>query len=267
MFLSWWAAALAGAAAFNDDERPYAVELNAELGFLAPLSHRIQFGSDGDELNYVKDGGQDNLFPTFRPTAALRWKRQTFTLLWQPLDLRSTVTLDETLQVDGVVFPANTPLDLRYGFSFWRASWGFRAVDRDDLEVAFGLGLQIRNATIEFTSSDGELSEQNRDIGPVPLLELEIRKAWSDGGRLEAEIDGFYAPIKYLNGRDNDVVGAIADVQLRAGLDLADPTTLLLGVRYLGGGGQGTGTPDGTGDGYVENWLHFLTVSVIARVR
>ena len=64
-----------------------------------------------------------------------------------------------------------------------------------------------------------------------------------------------------------DVVGAIADIQLRAGLELAKPTTMLVGVRYLGGGGQGTGTPDGTGAGYTENWLHFLIVSVVARVR
>lgn len=262
-----FAPADAGSLALNDPDRRYAVELAAEIGFLAPLAHRIQFGSEGDELDYVADGGQDNLFPFVRPTAALRWRRQTFTLLWQPLDLRSTTTLPEPLRVDDVTFPAGRPIDLRYGFSFWRLSWAHRAVDRDDLELSLGLGLQIRNATIEFTSADGALSEINRDIGPVPLLELEIRKAWDDGGRLEVEADGFYAPIKYLNGRDTDVEGAIADVQLRAGLEVADPTTLLVGVRYLGGGGSGTGTPDGTGDGYVDNWLHFLSVTLIARLR
>ena len=267
MRVGWWSAARAGAVELNDDERPYAVELTAELGFLAPLAHRIQFGTEGTSFDYVRDGGQDNLFPFFRPTAALRWRRQTFTLLWQPLDLRTTATLDDELRVDEVTFPAGRPIDLRYGFSFWRASWGYRAIGRDDLELSLGLGLQIRNAAIEFTSVDGAASVENRDIGPVPLLELELRKAWDDGFRLEAEVDGFYAPIKYLNGRDNDVVGAIADIQLRAGLDLADPTTLLLGVRYLGGGSEGTGPADEKSDGYTENWLHFLTVSVIARVR
>jgi hypothetical protein len=259
--------ALAGTLSLNDPARPYAVELTAEVGFLAPIAHTIQFGSEGDELDYVKDGGQDNLFPAFRPAAALRWRRQTFTLLWQPLDLRSTVTLPTDLRVDDITFPANRPIDLRYGFSFWRLSWGHRLVNRGDLELSIGLGLQIRNATIGFTSVDGTLSEVNRDIGPVPLLEFEIRKAWSDGGRLEAEADGFWAPVKYLNGRDVDVEGAILDAQLRAGLALGEPTTMLVGVRYLGGGGQGTGTPDGTGDGYTANWLHFVIVSVIARVR
>jgi hypothetical protein len=251
----------------NDPARAYAVELNAEVGFLAPLAHRVQFGTDGDRLDYVADGGQDNLFPLFRPTAALRWRRQTFTALWQPLDLNTTVVLDRPLRVDALTFPADRPIDLRYGFSFWRLSWGHRAVDREDLEVTLGLGLQIRNATIGFTSVDGSLSETNRDIGPVPLLELELRRRFDDGAFLEAEIDGFYAPIKYLNGRGVDVEGAIADIQLRAGLELAPPTSAWLGLRYLGGGASGTGTPDGTGDGYTENWLHFLTLTLGFRLR
>lgn len=250
-----------------DGGRAYGIELNAELGFLAPLSHTIQLSRGGDVLDYVKDGGQNNLFPLVRPTAAVRWRRQTFTLLWQPLDLNTTVTLDEPLTVNATTFPAGRPLDLRYGFSFWRLSWGDRVVVRDHAELTLGLGLQIRNATIGFASVDGALGEFNRDIGPVPLLELEVRRWFDDGVFVEAEFDGFYAPIKYLNGRGVDVEGAIADFQVRGGLALADPASVWLGLRYLGGGASGTGTPEGTGDGYVANWLHFLTLTVGARLR
>jgi hypothetical protein len=267
MWLALVPFALADAPALNDPARAYAVELDAEVGFLAPVAHEVQFSQRGDTLDYVRDGGQNNLFPLVRPTAALRWRRQTFTLLWQPLDLRSTVTLDEPLRVNATTFAAGRPIDLRYGFSFWRGSWGHRVLVRDHTELTLGLGLQIRNATIGFTSVDGSQSEFNRDIGPVPLLELEVRHRFDDGAFLEAEIDGFYAPIKYLNGRDVDVVGAIADVQLRAGVALADPTSAWVGLRYLGGGASGTGTPEGTGDGYVANWLHFLTLTVGLRVR
>lgn len=251
----------------NDPERGYAVELTAELGFLAPMSHKIQFGSDGDYLNYVKDGGQDNLFPFFRPTAAFHYKKSVFTALWQPLTLDSTVVLEDDLRVDDLTFAAGSPIDLKYGFSFWRMSWGHRVMDRDNAEITLGLGLQIRNATIGFTQSDGTLSEFNRDIGPVPLLEFEWRRQWDDGFFFETEIDGFYAPIKYLNGGDVDIIGAIADIQVRAGIDLADPTTAFLGLRYIGGGAEGTGTPDGTGNGFTRNWLHFATLSLGFRVR
>ena len=253
--------------ALNAEDQPYELELNAEVGFLAPVSHTIQFGSQGDTLDYISEGGQDNLFPFVRPTATLHWRRQAFTLLWQPLDLRSTVVLDRDLRVDDLTFPEGQPIDLRYGFSFWRASWGHRVIDRERAQLALGLGLQIRNATIGFTSTDGTLSEFNRDIGPVPLLELEWRRQMESGVFYEAEVDGFYAPIKYLNGRDVDVIGAIADIQFRAGLPLADPLSAFAGLRYIGGGASGTGTPDGTGDGYTANWLHFLTVTLGVRVR
>ncbi len=260
-------AALAGSV-LNDPQTAHTFELNAELGLLAPVSNTIKFGSDGTLLDYVADGGQDNLFPFVRPTAAVEYKRARFTALWQPLDLRSTVVLDNALRVDGVAFPAGRPLDLRYGFSFWRLSWGQEVLNRDSASLKLGLGLQVRNATIGFTSVDGSLSETNRDIGPVPLLELEYRYTFDQGGYIDAEVDGFYAPIKYLNGRGVDVVGAIADIQLRAGLPMA-PTgaSTFVGLRYLGGGASGTGTPDGAGDGYTENWLHFLTLSLGARLR
>jgi hypothetical protein len=264
LFLS---AALAGEFQLNDPTRSYEVELAGELGFLAPLAHRVQFSKRGSTLNYVKDGGQDNLFPLFRPTATLRTGREAFTLLWQPLDLNTTATLKRDLRVDDRVFGAGDPIDLRYGFSFWRFSWGHRVVEEDDRELSLGLGLQVRNATIGFTSSDGRMSVVKRDIGPVPLLELEWRRHYDNGGFVEAEVDGFYAPIKYLNGRGVDVEGAIADIQLRSGVALSPPIETFVGLRYLGGGASGTGTPDGSGDGYTENWLHFLTVTVGARLR
>jgi hypothetical protein len=253
---------LALAAPLNDPANPVQVDLTAELGFLAPVAHRVQFGMEGTRFDYVADGGQDNLFAFVRPTLGIEWKRQRFVLLYQPLDLRTTVSLADPLQVNRTVFPAGRPIDLRYGFSFWRASWSHDLSPRDDLRIGVGLGLQIRNATITFEATDGSAFEANRDIGPVPLLELEIAKQWDDGFFFESEIDGFYAPIRYLNGGDVDVEGAIADIQVRGGFALSDPVDAFAGVRYIGGGGSGTGDPDGNSDGFVDNWLHFVTVTV-----
>lgn len=264
------AGAFAGDAGFqlNDPDKEVQLELVAEAGALAPLYHTLQFSSYGDKLDYIEEGGQDNLFPFVRPTARLHWRRQTFSLIWQPLELNSTVVLDRDLQIDDVLFEAGTPIDMRYGFPFFRLSWGHRVTKGENFDVTIGLGAQIRNATIGFTAVDGSRSETNRDIGLVPLLELELAGRFDSGLFLEYELDGFYAPIRYLNGRgDVDVIGAIIDTQLRAGYQLADPIEAFLGLRWIGGGGSGTGTPDGTGDGYTDNWLHFFVISVGARVR
>ncbi len=126
------------------------------------------------------------------------------------------------------------------------------------------LSLQVRDATIEFESTDGTRFRSNRNVGPVPILKARWRRGLGGGWWAGAEADGFYAPISYINGSDNEVVGAIADISLRGGLRLTSGVEWFLNVRYLGGGAVGTSdrAPTEPGDGYVRNWLHFLTVSL-----
>ena len=72
-----------------------------------------------------------------------------------------------------------------------------------------------------------------------------------------------YAPVKYINGSDSDVVGAIIDFSLRYGIPLDQHKDLFFNIRWIGGGAQGTSSDDdGPGDGYTENWLNFISFSL-----
>jgi len=248
----------------NQEGSSYDLGLALELGTVAPLSHTIQFGKDGTPIDYVGEGGQDNLFFFSRLSADLDWgDRNSVVLLYQPLDLRTQAVFDEDKVIDEGVFAAGTPVDLRYGFDFYRVSW-LRDLSADpDKEVALGLSLQIRNAAIEFTSVDGSLRRVNHDIGPVPILKLRTRQPLGDSAWWGVEADGFYAPIKYMNGSNTDVVGAILDASVRAGVPLDNGGEAFLNLRYLGGGGEGTSkNHEGPGDGYVSNWLHVASLSL-----
>ena len=76
-------------------------------------------------------------------------------------------------------------------------------------------------------------------------------------------MDGIYAPIKYINGSDSDVEGAIIDLSLRCGVELDDGKDLFMNLRWIGGGAEGTGSDnDGPGDGFTSNWLNFLSFSM-----
>lgn len=236
----------------------------AELGFLAVLDHKIQFSNSGTYIDYRREGAQDNLFPVSRLSLELEIKeRHTITLLYQPLRLESTALLTRDLTIDELTFPAGTSVNFLYNFPFFRASYMKELMPNNDkFDFAFGASLQIRNATINFESTDGSLFRANRDIGPVPVLKFRTRYRPSEITYTEIEADGFYAPISYLNGSDNEVVGAILDFSLRQGLKLNDEVGVFLNARYLGGGAVGTSEDEiGPGDGYVRNWLHFLTVS------
>lgn len=235
----------------------------AEFGFLSVLSHQIQLSKTGTNFDYVEDGGQDVLFPATRFSAEMDiGKRNTFILLYQPLRLETQNLLEHDLIVDNLTFPDSTGIKCLYDFPFYRASYLRELLsENSSYKLAIGLTLQIRNATISFESADGTRYRTNRNVGLVPALKVRGYKNFSERYFIGLEADGIYAPVSYLNGSDNEVVGAILDANVRAGANIRQGT-LFVNARYLGGGATGTSTNDiWPGDGYVKNWLHFLIIS------
>lgn len=240
---------------------PPDVRTRAELGFLDVLSHKIQFGTDGTYIDYVKEGGQDVLFGFARLSLDLFFGRHSVTLLYQPLSLDTQVTLTRDLVIDDETFAAGTVADFKYGFPFYRVSYMYDVARSQNTWVALGGSLQLRNATIVFTSVDGAQRRLERNVGPVPILKARVGKRFDDFF-VETEVDGFYAPIKYINGDNNDVVGAIVDWSLRAGWIVDDKYEVFANGRWLGGGAEGTSDQTEFGDGFTRNWLHFATVTM-----
>lgn len=245
-------------------EDEFGIRATAELGFLGVLSHTIRLGRDGTEIDYITDGEQSNLYLFLRLSAELDiWRQHHIIFLYQPLDITTQQVLARDLRIDGLDFPQGTPVRFRYGFPFYRFSWDFDVLDDPREQLRFGLGLQIRDATIEFESLDGTLYRNRANVGPVPLLRVAGRFPIVDDFFFAFEADGLYAPISVLNGSDNEVQGAILDASIRVGWRFFEHVEGFLNVRYLAGGASGSGSPTPTSpDGDQANWLHFLTVSL-----
>jgi|LNFM01.1.fsa_nt_gb hypothetical protein len=253
----------------NPSSRFWAVRASVELGTIAVLSHTIQFGRNGSTIDYVREGGQNNLALFARLSAELELgHHHNFVFLYQPIDLRTQARLSRDVTVNNIVFPRDSSLDLRYGFDFYRASYAYDFFADPRQELSVGLSFQIRNASISFTSTDGAQRTINNDIGLVPALKVRGRYTLRSGTFFGFEVDGIYATIPGLNGSDIPFEGAIIDGSLRAGLRLFGPTEVFLNLRYLGGGARGTErAPDPPGDGYTNNWLHTLAISIGANIR
>jgi len=267
VLLSWFAPASGFAQESDSDgssDSPVDVSIQGELGFLDVVSHRVQFSRDGTEIDYVDEGGQDVLFNFQRISADFEFgDRHHAILLYQPLSIETQVRIDRDWTVDGLTFPEGTAVNTRYKFPFYRASYLYDLAPSERREIGVGGSLQLRNATIAFTSADGSLRRSNRNVGPVPVLKFRTHLPLGGDYWFEGEADGFYAPVSYLNGDDNDVVGAILDASLRAGRELTPRVDGFVNVRYLGGGSQGQNDDEtGPGDGYTRNWLHFAVVSL-----
>lgn len=238
------------------------LDLHAELGSLWVAYHTVKLDTDGTRADFIDDLGQENLVPFVRASADLHLGNHIITLLYQPLEIVAARTLARDLTFDDQVFPAGAAVRSTYAFSFARASYMYDFAEGRD-ELAFGASLQLRNAIIELEQLDGPAFRSRRDIGPVPVLKLRWRQALGERAFAGVELDGFYAPIKYINGGDTDVEGAIIDASVRAGMTLRKDTEAFLNLRWLGGGASGGGDDDDNpGDNYNENWLTFFSLSL-----
>ncbi len=80
---------------------------SVELGFLDVYSHTIRFGqgAGGTDFDYVNAGGQDILFPFRRITADIEiGSNNLITLLYQPIDVRTTVSYSDSFNMAGTAF-------------------------------------------------------------------------------------------------------------------------------------------------------------------
>jgi len=255
------------ASGLNNRASRYEVRGAAEMGFVGVAAHTIQFGRDGSRFDYVREGSQNILFPFRRLSAELHLKpRHAFVFLVQPLDVRTETSLENPLIVDTDTFPAGTPMDLRYGFDFYRVSYQYDVWPAPDRELAFGVSLQLRNASISFASRDGRRLRVYQDVGPVPVLRARARFPVSRRSWFGAEVDGFYAQGTVVTGSTNVEAafkGAILDASARYGLSLTESVDGFVNARYLGGGAQGQQkVPKNRGDGYTDNWLGTFSLTL-----
>ena len=252
----------------NDGDQWFHLSLTGEAGFLGVLSHTIQFGNTGTEFDYVADGGQNILFPFTRFSAEINlFRRHSIVLLIQPLDVVTNAVLTNPVTVYGETFAAGTPMDLTYGFTFYRFSYLYYFINDEHGELAAGLSLQIRNASIRFEASDGTQAVVTQNIGPVPILKVRGRYVFPCGFFVGAEADGFYATNAIFNGADYPFEGAIVDASVFAGWRLLNGVEAFVNVRYLGGDARGTERNPDMGDGYTNNWLHTMSFSLGLTIR
>jgi hypothetical protein len=225
-----------------------------EYGFIGVLDHRYRSGAGetpgagGTDFNFRTMGGQDTLFPYQRYSAeVVLGGRNRVTLLYQPLTLNTRTVAGRNgttapVYIDDATFDVNTPIDITYGFDFWRASWLYDFARSPATILGAGVSLQIRNASIVFTSVDVVPAERavQQNIGLVPILKARAAHWFTPGFGLDFEADGFYASSAIFNGSGNPFEGWIWDAALSAKTRFTANTSAFLTVRSIGGGARGS---------------------------
>jgi len=233
----------AGEGLINQKDSPIKFRFETETGLVGVLEHTYQSGSGAEgayEFDFVKEGGQDILFPFERYVAAMTINgKHNIGLLYQPLEVNTNVTFREDVMIDSVIFGQGTPMDIKYGFPFYRITYSYSFVKNDRLELAGGLALQARNASIVFKQANGEQMTVSQNVGPVPAINLYGRYNFNSGLYLSLDATGLYASSAIINGASFSFEGSILDASLRAGYPLRKGVDVFANLRFLGGTAKG----------------------------
>jgi hypothetical protein len=239
----------------NEEDAPVQFFAEYEQGFIDILSHNIQTGGDGDNFNYVTQGGQDILFPFERiNVGAVINDRHRISFLYQPLEINTVVPFQNSVTVDGKEIDG--VVELKYSFPFWRFTYSYDVLNRKDMTLGFGAALQIRNASIIFKEVDGTADDNgdyvaseasvSQNVGPVPALNIYYMWETPVGINISADITGLYASSAIINGASFDFEGSILDASIRTGYRLKHNMELFANLRFFGGTSKGTSSYDGS---------------------
>ena len=243
-------------------------DLSYEKGFLKILYHTIRIGETGSLFNYISQGGQEILFPFERYAADLYlFGANKISFLYQPLTLNTESHFYEDVIIDGLTFPAGVNASMKYGFPFYRTTYAYQFKLAPFLELGAGLALQLRNASIIFSSADGSILTSSQNLGPVPALHINLK--YNDKGGFFAyfEATGIYASSAIINGANFAFEGSLLDTSLRAGMNLKTLASAFINIRFVGGTAKGTSQYPNekwseSRERFTENYLALLCLSL-----
>jgi hypothetical protein len=201
--------------------------VNLELGAFLTNINDIRNGNNGTLLS-LKNDFQTPVSPFLRLRAGyLLNGKNHFSLLYAPLKIIETGTIEKDILFDGKNFKANIPIEVVYKFNSYRFTYNRIIISKDNFKFGFGLSAKIRDAG--FSLKNRELLSENFSIGFAPLINLLAN--WNISQKMG--VDFFVEGIAASNGR-------AIDLSLSGRYSLSKNLQGNIGYRLLEGGANGS---------------------------
>mgnify|MGYP003503060988 FL=1 len=224
--LRWLAAlaALVPVAAPAAESVPPSPALTVELGAAWQLRNTAQVSNEPPNTRFkIDDLTGDGPYPAGR--VVLDWplnEKHHLRFLIAPLEIDETGTTSQPIVFRNTTF-APGPIDVKYRFDSYRASYRYVFYERERWTWSGGGTLNIRDAEIRL--QQGALTRVRKNTGVVPLLALEGQWRFAPGWYGLLDFEGLAAP-----------QGRAIDVALKLGYDVTPNISVAGGYRILDGG-------------------------------
>ena len=198
--------------------------LSVELGAAWQLRNTAQVSNEPPNTRFkIDELTGDGPFPGGR--VVLDWplnEKHLLRFLIAPLRVDETGTASQPIVFQDTTF-APGPIEVRYRFDSYRASYRYVFYDSERWTWSGGATLNIRDAEIRL--QQGTLTRVEKNTGVVPLLALEGRWRFAPGWYGLLDFEGLVAP-----------QGRAIDAALKLGYDVTPNVTIAGGYRILDGG-------------------------------
>lgn len=198
---------------------------------------RIPNSDQGDRFDLQQLTGQ-GADPYLRLHLAYQLSdRHSLSLLYAPLRVYGSGILAEDVRFAGETFTAGMPVKGVYKFNTYRLGWRYHWPDQGLWQLSAGATLLVRDANVRL--SQGTTRADDPDLGAVPLLSLQARRALAQHWALELDLEGLGAP-----------QGRAIDASVALTYQLSPELEGRLGYRTLEGGADNDSV-------YTFAWAHF----------
>lgn len=198
--------------------------IDVETGALFPGYNDVRIPGDAGTLVSLTSDLDVNSSIFYRIRAGYTINsKHTISVLYAPLTVKPSGSVNFPIAFEGVTFPANTPLDASYTFNSYRITYRYDFVRNPKFQFGLGLTGKIRDAEIELVSDN--LSAKKENVGFVPLINFRLHWAFHEKIGLLFQGDALAAK-----------QGRAEDVMLAGTYKFSDQAVMRLGYRILEGG-------------------------------
>ena len=147
--------------------------IDLESGMVFTGYNDVRIPGDSGTLFSLKDALKSNTKIFYRVRASYTIKsRHTLSLLYAPLETKSSGSVSNDILFEGVVFPANTELAGSYKFNSYRLTYRYDLVQKSGFEFGLGFTAKIRDAKISLSSPN--LYSEKTNVGFVPIINFRL---------------------------------------------------------------------------------------------
>jgi hypothetical protein len=167
-------------------------------GFVSTIHSELRLDSAqglGANVDLENGIGLDSAFSTYRIDGVYRFgstRRHQIEVHYYVSDRDGSRTLEDSLEVGDVVFPAGTGVTSELDLWFLNLDYSYAFLQDDRVRIGGSLGLHTTGIDFQIATIDGTRTEQERLTAPLPVVGLRGEVILARPWRLKGSIDLFY---------------------------------------------------------------------------